>query len=80
MPDPGDRERLQASLQRLYDIYVDIARTADQVSRRRCPYKNVEGRCTAGFGCRNQRRTVQTDGLPVCAGSDKLDYRSAWEV
>ncbi len=80
MPSPEESQRLQASLQRLYDIYVDIARTADRVSRRRCPYKDAGGRCTAGFGCRNQRRSVPAGDLPNCAGSDKLDYRSAWEV
>ena len=79
MPSPEENERLQASLQRLYDIYVDIAQTADRVSRRRCPYKDVAGRCTARFGCRNQSRSVPAGELPICTGSDKLDYRSAWE-
>ncbi len=79
MPSPEEKERLQASLQRLYDIYVDIARTANEVSRRRCPYKDAGGRCTASFGCRNQHRSVPAGVLPICTGSDKLNYRSAWD-
>ena len=75
---PIDRERYRASLARLDAIFRDISDTVNRVSTWRCPYKNVHDRCTAKFGCRNQLRAG--DELPVCTGSDDLDYRSAWEV
>jgi hypothetical protein len=75
-----DKERYQASLARLYDIFSDISDNVTRVSQTRCPYKNVEDRCTAGFGCRNQDRSVPAGELYICAGSDNLDYRGAWEV
>ena len=75
-----DRRRYEASLNRLYDIFKGMSDTADEVSQWRCPYKNVESRCTAKFSCRNQHFTNIPDDLPICTGSDKLDYRSAWEV
>ena len=77
---PIDRERYRASLARLDAIFRDISDTVNQVSAWRCPYKNVSDRCTAKFGCRNQLRRGGRDDLPVCTGSDDLDYRSAWEV
>ena len=80
MPQPVDRERYRASLDRLYEIFSDISDTVTQVSKTRCPYVNVETRCTANFGCRNQDRTVPAGELYICTGSDDLDYRSAWEV
>lgn len=76
---PVDRERLKDSLGRLFDIYRGIAETADEVTKSRCPYKDARSRCTASFGCRNQYFTKDPSALPVCTGSDKLDYRSAWE-
>lgn len=75
-----DRARYEASVDRLYNIFRDISATVGEVSAWRCPYKNVEDRCTASFGCRNQDRSVPTGQLYVCTGSDELDYRSAWEV
>ena len=65
---------------RLWQIYSEIGEVTSQVSTWRCPYKNMHDRCTAGFGCRNQLRTGESSELPICTGSDKLDYRSAWEV
>ncbi len=75
-----DRARYEASVDRLYNIFKDISATVGEVSSWRCPYKNVEDRCTANFGCRNQDRNVPAGQLYVCTGSDKLDYRSAWEI
>ena len=75
-----DEERYRASLGRLYDIFKGMSQTADEVSKWRCPYKNVQSRCTAKFQCRNQYLPLASGGLPICTGSDKLDYRSAWEV
>ncbi len=74
-----DPEKARASLDRLYDIYKDIAATADQVMQMRCPYKNVASRCTAKFDCRNQFFTNDPTALPACAGSDQIDYREAWD-
>ena len=62
---------------RLYGIFREMSATVSEVSKRRCPYKNVRDRCTAAFGCRNQRRE-EPGSLPLCIGSDDLDYRSAW--
>jgi len=75
-----DKERYRASAARLYDILRNVSNTVNAVSTWRCPYKNVEDRCTAAFGCRNQDRAVPAGELSICVGSDKLDYRSAWEV
>ncbi len=75
-----DKERYQASMARLYDIFKDMSDTVTEVSTRRCPYKNVRDRCTAKFGCRNQDRTVPIDEMYICTGSDNLDYRGAWEL
>ena len=63
---------------RLYGIFKEMSATVDEVSRGRCPYKNVKDRCTAAFGCRNQSREGPPGSLPLCVGSDDLDYRSAW--
>ena len=75
-----DKERYQASVARLHEIFKDISNSANVVSTWRCPYKNVDDRCTSNFGCRNQDRTVPAGELYICTGSDDLDYRSAWEV
>ena len=64
----------------LSDIFRDMSDTVNVVSTWRCPYKNVQDRCTANFGCRNQDRTVPTGQLFICTGSDNLDYRNAWEA
>ena len=76
-----DVERYRRSMARLEAIFRSINDTANEVSTRRCPYANARDRCTAGFGCRNQRRTTGGgEELPLCAGTDDLNYRSAWEV
>ena len=80
MSQKVDKERYEASLARLYDIFSGMSDTVARVSTWRCPYKNVEDRCTANFGCRNQDRTTPGDELFMCSGSDKLDYRDAWDV
>ena len=77
--DSVDKEKLQDSLDRLFEIYREIGQVADQVSTWRCPYKDRNDRCTARFACRNQTKTAG-DELPLCTGSDKLNYRDAWEV
>jgi len=69
-----------AGLDRLNEIMTGIVKKAEEVSLRRCPYKNAEGRCAAHFGCRYQRPPTAPGGLKVCSSDDKLDYRKAWEV
>ena len=80
MDQPVDKTRYRASLARLEAIFRDVSDTVTEVSSWRCPYKNVEDRCTAGFGCRNQDRSAAQGELFVCRSDDKLDYRSAWET
>ncbi len=75
-----DTDRATKSLDRLYSIYEDIAVTADEIMQTRCPYKNAQSLCTAKFGCRNQFFTNDPTALPVCAGSDQIDYRPAWDT
>ena len=82
--DPKDRpefdsEIYSASLAKLDSIFRDISDSVNEVSKWRCPYKNVEDRCTAKFVCRNQDLNVPADELFLCLGSDDLDYRTAWE-
>jgi hypothetical protein len=77
---PVDKVRYQAGVARLAGIFQDINDTATEVSTWRCPYKNVQDRCTANFGCRNQDRKVPDGERFICTSDDNLDYRSAWEV
>ena len=75
-----DKKGYHASIARLEEIYQGISDTANRVSTWRCPYKNAQDRCTAGFGCRNQSKLDIKDNLYLCTGSDHLDYQAAWEV
>ena len=74
-----DRAEYQKRLDALNEILSGIAAHATEVSMCRCPYKDRRNECTAQFGCRNKRKPVRIGGLPICAGDDKLDYRSAWD-
>ena len=75
-----DVDAANRSISRLQSIFRDIATTAEESFRERCPYKNAQSRCTAKFGCGHQYFTQIPTDLPVCTGSDKLDYRSAWQI
>ena len=77
--EPIDQEKYRKSLGNLESIFRSISDTVSEVSTSRCPYKNVEDRCTAKFGCRNQDKPGTVGKLYLCLGSDDLDYRSAWE-
>ena len=72
-------ERYKQSLARLAEIMEPMAQHADYQATFRCPYKNRFDRCTAKFGCRNQRKQ-ETGDLMLCASDDKLDYRPYWEM
>jgi hypothetical protein len=74
-----DTEHYLESIGRLQEILRGISETVTEVSKWRCPYKNVEDRCTASFGCRNQDHKVPVGKLSLCTGDDNLDYRNAWE-
>jgi hypothetical protein len=75
-----DPREYQKRLDQITELFTGMVRHADELSRNRCPYKNRLDQCTASFGCRNKRKPAAPGGLPVCAGDDKLNYRSAWET
>ena len=72
-------ERYKQSLARLAEIMEPMSKHADAQALFRCPYKNRFDRCTAKFGCRNQRKQAAGE-LMICASDDKLDYRPFWEM
>ena len=74
------KKKLQNSLDKLYSIFQENSDNADEISKYRCPYKNVKSKCTANFYCHNQKYIQKDEEIPFCTGSDKLDYRPAWEV
>jgi hypothetical protein len=76
---PIDPDAYQQSLERIGEIFGAMMLTVDDLVGHRCPYKNRFDQCTAGFGCRNQRKARQPGQLKICGGDDKLDYRSAWQ-
>ena len=73
-----DKAEYQKRLDQLSEIFNGIGLRAAELSKSRCPYKDRHDHCTAKFGCRNQRRSEGR--VLICAGDDKLDYRSAWET
>ena len=75
-----DKEAYQKRLDRITELFSGMVTHADEQSTYRCPYKNRFDQCTAKFGCRNQRKPAVKGDLYLCAGDDKLDYRSAWET
>ena len=79
MTEPVDAAAWERRRERLSAILSAMADHAMVQATFRCPYKNRHDECTAGFGCRNQRRARPGGNLLTCAGDDKLDYRSAWE-
>ena len=77
---PEDPERLRRSMSRLYEMFKEMATEAEEKSKTRCPYKDAGSRCTANFYCQNQFFFKKMSGRAMCAGSDKLDYRPAWQI
>jgi hypothetical protein len=73
------QEEFQKRLDQISELFAAMVAHADHQSTLRCPYKNRFNQCTASFGCRNKRKPDAEGGLPVCAGDDKLNYRSAWD-
>jgi len=76
----NNKEKLQKSLDKLYEIFQGISSRADQISKSRCPYKNSKDLCTANFYCKNQHYTKINKDIPICVDTNKQDYRPAWEV
>jgi hypothetical protein len=75
-----DKHEYQERLDRISELFSGMMQRAEELSTHRCPYKNRFDQCTAQFGCRNQAKpAVEGDPL-LCAGDDKIDYRSAWET
>ncbi|MFN8005736.1 MAG: hypothetical protein U0V70_01645 [Terriglobia bacterium] len=75
-----DPAEYQKRLDLLTEIFTSMVLHADDLAKSRCPYKNRLNQCTAEFGCRNKRKPLEPGSLPICAGDDQLDYRSAWET
>ena len=75
-----DKDEYQKRLDRITELFSEMMVHADEQATYRCPYKNRFDECTAKFGCRNQRKPREKDGLMLCGGDDKLDYRKAWET
>ena len=75
-----DKKEYQRRLDKITELFSSMSVHADEQSTYRCPYKNKEDRCTAKFGCRNQRKPGNRRQLLICGGDDKLDYRQAWET
>ena len=79
--DEDIKERYQKLLDKLAIIMNPMNDVAMAQSKFRCPYRNKDDRCTAKFGCRNQRKPKVND-LWGCnqKDNDELDYRSFWEM
>ena len=76
------REKYQRLLDKLATIMEPMNDIAVAQSKFRCPYRNKDDRCTAKFGCRNQRKGdgfIKGDAF-ICAHDNKLDYRNFWEM
>jgi hypothetical protein len=74
-----DINKYKSSIAKLEEIFRNISKDVTEVSKWRCPYKNASDKCTAKFGCRNQRKEPIEGDLFLCAGSDNIDYRPAWD-
>lgn len=77
---PIDPAEFQARFDRIGELFASMMETVEELSTRRCPYRDRLDRCTAKFGCRNQRRPESPGELRLCGGDEALDYRSAWET
>ena len=75
-----DKAEYQKRLKKITELFSGMVVHADHLSTYRCPYKNRLDECTAKFGSQNQRKPQKVGDPLLCAGDDKLDYRSAWET
>ncbi len=80
-PPSLDVDAARASMNRMANIFADIAKHAEESTQGRCPYKNAKSHCTAKFGCDNQHFTKNPLDPPICTARDgDLNYRSAWHT
>ena len=75
------KERHKESIAKLEKIMASMNDTAMKQSQFRCPYRNKDDRCTAKFGCRNQRKPKVKE-MFACnqKNNDTLNYKSYWEM
>jgi hypothetical protein len=79
--DEDIKERYKKSLKMLEDIMAPMNDTAMLQAQFRCPYRNKDDRCTAKFGCRNQRKPKVNDMFECDQkNNDNLNYKSYWEM
>ena len=74
-----DHREFATRIERISELFSQMAAHAEQQILSRCPYKNRLDLCTAQFGCRNQGPLDAEHGLLACSGDDQLNYRSAWD-
>ena len=75
------KERHKESIAKLEKIMVSMNDTAMKQSQFRCPYRNKDDRCTAKFGCRNQRKPKVKEMFSCDQkNNDNLNYESYWEM
>ena len=79
--DKDIKERYQKLLDKLAIIMNPMNDVAMAQSKFRCPYRNKDDRCTAKFGCRNQRKPKVKE-MFACnqKNNDTLNYKSYWEM
>ena len=75
------KERYKKSIAKLESIMAPMNEAAMRQAQFRCPYRNKDDRCTAKFGCRNQRKPKVNDMLGCDQkNNDNLNYKSYWEM
>ena len=74
------QEKYQKLLDKLTAIMTPMNDVAMAQSKFRCPYRNKDDRCTAKFGCRNQRKPKENDlfGNKVILRNPKKDNWKEW--
>lgn len=76
----SEKAEIQKRLDRISDMFADMIKHVDVVSRERCPYRDRHDNCTGAFTCRNQIAVDGDETRFTCDhGEGALDYRTAWE-
>ena len=75
------KERHKESIAKLEKIMASMNDTAMKQAQFRCPYRNKDDRCTAKFGCRNQRKPKIKEMFSCDQkNNDNLNYEAYWEM
>ncbi len=74
-----DGDALRKRLDRISEIFGNMAAHAETQAQTRCPYRDRRDRCTAHIRCRHQLATGDDDAPPACTHDGRFDYRLAWE-